>query len=127
MASKKIVFITGGNAGIGYEAVKAMLQSDQKYLVLMGSRSLERANTAIGSLKKEVPQTSPAVSSRFRSIFRATSRLGRHSRLSRRATTISTRSSITQVSQESSPYPSLDECHYLSWYISRYLGACLSS
>ncbi|RYP15404.1 hypothetical protein DL765_005740 [Monosporascus sp. GIB2] len=61
MAGKSIVFITGGNTGIGYETVKALLGSDRPYLVLMGSRSLDKAKSAIESLKKEVPQTSSSV------------------------------------------------------------------
>lgn len=55
------VFITGGNAGIGYEAVKALLQSKKSYLVLMGSRSLDKAHDAIQSLKAEVPETSSTI------------------------------------------------------------------
>ncbi|RYP36065.1 hypothetical protein DL767_003537 [Monosporascus sp. MG133] len=61
MAGKGIVFITGGNTGIGYETVKALLDSDRPYAVLMGSRSLDKAKSAIESLKKEVPQTSSSV------------------------------------------------------------------
>jgi NAD(P)-dependent dehydrogenase (short-subunit alcohol dehydrogenase family) len=62
MAEKKIVLITGGNAGIGFEAVKALLESDkQQYVVLMGTRSLEKGQKAIDELKKEVVNTSSAV------------------------------------------------------------------
>ncbi|RYP75362.1 hypothetical protein DL771_002458 [Monosporascus sp. 5C6A] len=61
MAGKSIVFITGGNTGIGYETVKALLDSDRPYLVLMGSRSLDKAKSAIESLKREVPHTSSSV------------------------------------------------------------------
>lgn len=63
MSEKTIVLITGGNQGIGYEAVKAFLQSNRPYLVLMGSRSLENAKTAIEKLKEEVPETSSTVES----------------------------------------------------------------
>ncbi|KAK6202076.1 hypothetical protein LQW54_009034 [Pestalotiopsis sp. IQ-011] len=55
MGDRRIVLITGGNAGIGYEAVKAFLQSDRSYHILMGSRSIEKANAAIEQLKSEVP------------------------------------------------------------------------
>lgn len=61
MADKKVVLITGGNTGIGYETIKALLQSGQAYVVLMGSRSLEKANAAIEKLKTEVPQTSSSI------------------------------------------------------------------
>ncbi|RYO85731.1 hypothetical protein DL764_009118 [Monosporascus ibericus] len=61
MAGRGVVLITGGNTGIGYETVKALLDSDRPYVVLMGSRSLDKAKSAIESLKKEVPQTSSSV------------------------------------------------------------------
>ena len=57
MASPKIVFITGGNSAIGYEAVKALLQSDKSYHILLGSRTLEKANGAIESLHAECPES----------------------------------------------------------------------
>jgi NAD(P)-dependent dehydrogenase (short-subunit alcohol dehydrogenase family) len=53
MASPKNVLVTGGNNGIGYETVKALLLSDKRYHVLMGSRSLEKAKLAIETLHKE--------------------------------------------------------------------------
>ncbi|KAJ7260500.1 hypothetical protein B0H12DRAFT_375271 [Mycena haematopus] len=55
MASSEIVFVTGGNNGIGYETVKALLQAEKKYHVLMGSRSLDKAERAIETLRKECP------------------------------------------------------------------------
>ncbi|KAF7518901.1 hypothetical protein G7054_g13290 [Neopestalotiopsis clavispora] len=61
MADRRIVLITGGNTGIGYEAVKAFLQSDKSYHVLMGSRSIDKAMAAIEQLKSEVPETANTV------------------------------------------------------------------
>jgi len=49
----KIVFVTGGNNGIGYETVKALLESKQAYTILLGSRSLQKASAAIKSLREE--------------------------------------------------------------------------
>ncbi|KAJ5771638.1 hypothetical protein N7520_002167 [Penicillium odoratum] len=57
----KIVIVTGGNGGIGYEAVKALFQSRKPYHIFMGSRSIERANDAIKELYKESPDSSNKV------------------------------------------------------------------
>ncbi|KAI0372200.1 NAD(P)-binding protein [Pilatotrama ljubarskyi] len=46
----RIVIVTGGNAGIGYETVKALLQHNAK--VYMASRSKAKADAAIASLKE---------------------------------------------------------------------------
>lgn len=61
MADKHIILITGGNTGIGYEVVKALAQSPIPYTVIMGSRSLEKAESAIKTLKSEVPTTKSEV------------------------------------------------------------------
>lgn len=55
MASRKVILITGGNSGIGYETVKAFLQSSKAYHILLGSRTLEKSKLAIESLHKECP------------------------------------------------------------------------
>ena len=55
MSSKKIAIVTGANKGIGYETVKALLQSDKPYHVFLGSRSLERGKAAVAKLRQEAP------------------------------------------------------------------------
>lgn len=62
MASRaKAVLVTGGNNGIGYETVKALLQSDKTYRLLLGSRSPEKAKLAIETLHKECPDATSTV------------------------------------------------------------------
>lgn len=55
MTSPAIVLVTGGNGGIGYETVKAFVESTKPYHILMGSRSLEKAIEAIKTLHAECP------------------------------------------------------------------------
>jgi NAD(P)-dependent dehydrogenase (short-subunit alcohol dehydrogenase family) len=61
MKMSKIVFVTGGNNGIGYETVKALLESKQAYHILLGSRSLEKASAAIKSLREECPASTSTI------------------------------------------------------------------
>lgn len=45
----------GGNGGIGFETVAALLASSAKYHVIMGSRSIERGEKAVATLKERFP------------------------------------------------------------------------
>jgi NAD(P)-dependent dehydrogenase (short-subunit alcohol dehydrogenase family) len=62
MANKTVVFITGANTGLGYEAVKALYKSTQPYEILLGSRSVSKGDDAISSLKKEITSSPSTIS-----------------------------------------------------------------
>ncbi|POR36724.1 Uncharacterized protein TPAR_03075 [Tolypocladium paradoxum] len=57
MASKETVFITGANTGIGFETVKALLQSPKAYHIFLGSRTPSKGEEAIAELRKIAPQS----------------------------------------------------------------------
>ncbi|KAL4967174.1 uncharacterized protein BDV14DRAFT_170149 [Aspergillus stella-maris] len=59
--SRYVVLITGGNNGIGYAASKAFFESPKPYHILMGSRSVERAEAAVKKLNEEVPNSTNTV------------------------------------------------------------------
>ncbi|KAK7906566.1 hypothetical protein PG985_016303 [Apiospora marii] len=57
----KIVVVTGANFGIGFEAVKAFLESPNSYHVYLGSRSVQKGTQAIEKLRALCPQTQNTV------------------------------------------------------------------
>ncbi|KAH6949444.1 hypothetical protein DER45DRAFT_606513 [Fusarium avenaceum] len=58
MAQRKVVLVTGANTGLGFQIVKAICDSDGSYEVLLGGRSIHKAEEAVTNLKEEFPQTS---------------------------------------------------------------------
>ncbi|KAM3424182.1 hypothetical protein BST61_g11275 [Cercospora zeina] len=63
MASDKaIVLITGGNTGLGLEIVKALYKSNRAYDIVIGSRSLERGEGAVASVKQETSNSQSSLS-----------------------------------------------------------------
>jgi NAD(P)-dependent dehydrogenase (short-subunit alcohol dehydrogenase family) len=61
MADKSIILVTGGNTGLGFAAVKALYASVEPHIVLMGSRSLDKANAAMEKLRSEVAESKSEV------------------------------------------------------------------
>jgi NAD(P)-dependent dehydrogenase (short-subunit alcohol dehydrogenase family) len=56
MASKTLL-ITGGNIGLGFEIIKALWSSDEAYQILLGGRSLHRAEDAAKKALTESTET----------------------------------------------------------------------
>ena len=54
---KTVVLVTGANAGLGYQIVRALCDSDRLYEILVGGRSLVRAQQAAKAAVDEFPAT----------------------------------------------------------------------
>ena len=61
MSAKKVVLITGGNAGIGFETARALYTDSTAYDILIGTRNVEKGEAAIASLKNEIPESASTV------------------------------------------------------------------
>lgn len=57
MSDKHTVLITGANTGLGLEVVKALYKADEPYEIILGSRSIDKANDAIATVKQETPSS----------------------------------------------------------------------
>ena len=57
MEQSTIVLITGANAGLGFQMVRALCDSDKGYTILLGGRSPEKAEHAANAVKQEFSST----------------------------------------------------------------------
>ncbi|KAL9064974.1 MAG: hypothetical protein Q9161_008523 [Pseudevernia consocians] len=57
MDDKTIVLVTGANAGLGFEMIRALCNSEKAYEVLVGGRSLVKAEQAANAVMKDFPST----------------------------------------------------------------------
>ncbi|KXT00007.1 hypothetical protein AC578_4857 [Pseudocercospora eumusae] len=57
-AAPTVVLITGANTGLGFETVKALLQSPRKYTILLGGRDVAKAERAANAAASEIPSHS---------------------------------------------------------------------
>jgi NADP-dependent 3-hydroxy acid dehydrogenase YdfG len=61
MSSNPIILITGANTGLGFETVKSLCQSPKAYTILLGGRSIEKANAAAERAQKEFPKSASII------------------------------------------------------------------
>lgn len=57
MASSRTILLTGANAGLGLEIVKALCASAHQYQIIMAARSISKASTAIDEMQKLHPKS----------------------------------------------------------------------
>lgn len=57
MSSSKIVLITGANTGLGFEIVRALSSSSNQFTILVGGRSIDKANKAVEKIQSEYPDS----------------------------------------------------------------------
>lgn len=60
-SSTPMVLITGANTGLGFETVRSLFRSQKTYTILLGGRSLDKANAAVDALRKEFPASKSTV------------------------------------------------------------------
>ena len=57
MDQKVVVLVTGANTGLGFEMVRALCSSERAYELLLGGRSLVKAEQAANVIMNEFPSS----------------------------------------------------------------------
>ena len=57
MDQKIIVLVTGANTGLGFEIVKGLFSSEKPYEIVVGGRSLIKAQQAADAISKDFPSS----------------------------------------------------------------------
>ena len=55
----KVIIVTGGNSGIGYEAAKAFVSKGAQ--TILASRSIEKAQAALDQIQVEIPDATAEI------------------------------------------------------------------
>lgn len=58
MADAKVILITGANTGIGFQVARALYSADRAYGIIIGARSLSKAQDAINEIQNEFSSSS---------------------------------------------------------------------
>lgn len=61
MSTKPVLLITGANTGLGFEVIKALCRSSKSYTILLGGRSVQKAEDAAKRAKSEYPDSTSEV------------------------------------------------------------------
>ncbi|EGP84578.1 unnamed protein product [Zymoseptoria tritici ST99CH_1E4] len=61
-SNKEVVLITGGNTGLGLEAVKALYKSKSAYEIVIGSRDPKKGEDAVSRVEAEVSDSPSSLS-----------------------------------------------------------------
>lgn len=62
MSNAPIILITGANTGIGFEVIKALVDSPNAYTILLGGRSIQKAKDAVKLAKEQFPNSQSTLS-----------------------------------------------------------------